>query len=185
MSYDLTIFRPDKAPRTRPEFMTWFENQSEWSEGHSYDNPNICSFDMQAWFKDMIQTFPAMNGPYATDDPDNENVTDYCIGKDIIYVTFSWSLAEKAYEKMKATAEKHKVGFYDTSADDGDILFPDSNGKNIPIDRPNNLSSIQQIKSWAKPGQENFSVREIVYSRINLNGLTNEQTPKKWWQFWK
>jgi hypothetical protein len=42
--------------------MTWFKNQSEWSEEHSYDNPDICSAEMQAWFKDMIQTFPAMNG---------------------------------------------------------------------------------------------------------------------------
>lgn len=180
MSYDLTIFRPDAAPRTRKQFMNWFDKQAEWSEEHNYDNPEICSADMQAWFKEIIQTFPALNGPYAVEDTDNENVTDYCIGKDIIYVGFSWSVAEKAYEVMKTTAEKHNVGFYDTSADDGDILFPDGNGKNQPIDSPDNLSSIQQIKGWAKRGQENFSIEEIVFSRVNVNSLT-----KKWWQFWK
>lgn len=187
MSYDLMIFRPESAPRTRDEFMVWFKSQAEWSEEHSYDDPAICSPNMQNWFKEMIQTFPALNGPFAVDDDhaDNENVADYCIGKDVIYVAFAWSVAEKAYPAMKEIAEKHKVGFYDTSADEGDILFPDGNGKNKPIDRANNLSSIQQIKSWAKPGQENFSLQEIIYSRINLNTSTNQPPQKKWWQFWK
>ena len=183
MSYDLTVFQPDAVPRTRKEFMAWFEKQSEWSEDHSYDDPGICSPDMQAWFREMIQTFPAIDGPFATDDEeieDNAYVTDYCIGKDIIYVGFGWSVAEDAYKKMKATAEKYNLGFFDTSADDGDILFPDGSGKNQPIDRPGNRSSIQQIKSWAKPGEEDFTVREIVYSRANLG-----KYEKKWWQFWK
>jgi hypothetical protein len=185
MSYDLTVFRAEAAPRTREEFMAWFHKQAEWSEGHQYDDPAICSLDMQNWYKEMIQTFPALNGPYAVDDTDDENVTDYCAGKDIIYVTFSWSVAEKAYPIMKATAEKHNIGFYDTSADYGDILFPDGNGKNIPIDRPDNLSSIQQIKNSAKPGQENLSVKEILYRKMDLSGFTTQQAKRKWWQFWK
>jgi len=48
----------------------------------------------------MIESYPAMNGPYAKEeDEDNDYVTDYCIGKDVIYAAFSWSLAEQAYEK--------------------------------------------------------------------------------------
>lgn len=186
MSYDLTIFRPETVPKTREEFMNWFQNQAEWSEDHDYDNPDVCSSDMQAWFSEMIQTFPALNGPYAMDEDDpDENTADYTIGRDIIYASFDWSVAESAYEKMKTLAEKHNVGFYDTSAEDGDILFPDGFGKNKPIDRPDNLSSIEQIKSWAKPGQEDFTVREIVYSKANLNVISNESSRKKWWQFWK
>lgn len=65
-------------------------------------------------------------------------------------------------------AEKHRVGFFDASADDGDILFPDSSGTNRPIDRPGNLSSIQQIRNSALPGQENKSIREILYSKLNI-----------------
>ncbi len=34
---------------------------------------------------------------------------------------------EKAYEKVKALAQKHGVGFYDVSNDDGDIILPDGN----------------------------------------------------------
>jgi|GEM_PF-4832129 len=89
---------------------------------------------------------------------------------------------------MKNMAEKHKVGFFDASANDGDILFPDGNGTNLPIDRPDNLSSIQQIKGSALPGQENMSVRDILYSKLNLAGKTvsttsqNKKTNSKWWQ---
>lgn len=63
----------------------------------------------------MIKTFPAKNGPYATQDVDDETVTDYCIGKDVVYVTFSWSVAEKAYDVMRINAEKFGVGFFDAS----------------------------------------------------------------------
>jgi hypothetical protein len=190
MSYDLMVFRPDSAPRTRTEFMNWYHDQTKWGEGHSYNDPIVTSDDLRNWFMEMTKTFPAMNGPYAVDDPDNEFVTDYCIGKDVIYVTFAWSIAEKAYEVMKNIADKHKVGFFDASANDGDILFPDNNGKNKPIDRPNNLSSIQQIKNSATAGQENKSVQEILYNKLNLQTLTvktsaNSTLPKagrKWWQ---
>lgn len=90
---------------------------------------------------------------------DNEYTTDYSIGRDVIYVAFSWSLAEQAYEKMKTLAEKHAVGFFDASCDEGDILFPDNNGRNMPINSTSKLSSIEQIKRLASPGQEDKSVK--------------------------
>jgi hypothetical protein len=176
MSYDLMVFKPESAPRTRPEFMVWYSNQTKWTEGHSYNDPVVTSAELQNWFKEMIQTFPAMNGPFAVDDPDNAFVTDYCIGKEVIYVTFAWSIAEKACPVMKELAEKHKVGFFDASATDGDILFPDGNGKNQPIDKPGNLSSIQQIKNSAAPGQEDKSVREILYSKLKSNTTAKQIT---------
>lgn len=132
MSYDLMVFNKDAAPKTRADFMNWYQDQTEWTEEHSYDDPANTSEELRNWFMEMIQTFPAMNGPFASDD--NPKVSDYCIGKDVIYVAFAWSLAEEAYDKMLALAEKHGVGFYDTSSDTGDILFPD-NGKLRPIDK--------------------------------------------------
>jgi hypothetical protein len=191
MSYDLMVFRPDIALRTRPEFMNWYHDQTQWSEGHSYDDPSITSEGLRSWFLEMIETYPAMNGPYAKEeDEDNDFVTDYSIGRDVIYAAFSWSLAEQAYEKMKAVAEKHEIGFFDASADEGDILFPDEDGKHQPVDRKENLSSIQQIKNSASSGLEGASVKDIIYSKVipqileqsSSNSQTISDGKRSWWK---
>ena len=73
-----------------------------------------------------------MNGEYAPNDDaldDDENLelhmVDYSIGYNVIYAVFSWSVADEAYELMRSLAQKHKVGFFDVSGDDGDIILPD------------------------------------------------------------
>jgi hypothetical protein len=38
MSYDLMVFRKDAAPKKRNDFLKWSKRQTEWTEGHSYDN---------------------------------------------------------------------------------------------------------------------------------------------------
>lgn len=149
------VFKKEAAPKTRTDFMKWYQDQTEWTEEHSYDDPANTSTELRNWFLEMTQTFPAMNGPFASDDDDNPNVSDYCVGKDVIYVAFAWSLAEEAYNKMLELAEKHGVGFFDVSSDNGDILFPD-NGKLKPIDNPTN----------------------------NSNSSIGGQKSKPWWKFW-
>ncbi len=149
MSYDLMVFEKDKAPRKRKDFMDWYNKQTEWAENHSYDDPKVSSQKLRDWFTEMIKTFPAMNGPFASDDYDNDNVSDYSIGKDVIYVAFAWSVAEKAYKSMIELAEKIEVGFFDVSSDNGDIYFPD-NGKLVPIDKSTNNGKQTKTKPWWK-----------------------------------
>ncbi|HEY5592709.1 MAG TPA: hypothetical protein VIK55_17035 [Paludibacter sp.] len=155
MSYDLMVFRKESAPKKRAGFMNWYKKQIKWTEEHTYDDPSITSTELRNWFMEMIQTFPAMNGPFASDDTESSNVSDYSIGKDVIYVAFSWTLAEQAYARMLELAEKHEVGFFDVSSDNGDILFPE-NGKLKAIDNP----------------------------KINSTSSTSEQRSKPWWKFW-
>jgi hypothetical protein len=123
MSYDLMVFDPDAAPRDRESFMAWYEEQTEWSEDHGYNDPVVSTSSLQAWFREMIQFFPAMNGPYAVDS-DASEVADYSVGRTVIYSAFAWSVAEQAYDKTRELAIKHRVGFFDVSSDDGEILFP-------------------------------------------------------------
>lgn len=153
MSYDLMVFRKEAAPKTRTDFMKWYEEQTEWNEEHSYDDPANTSTELRNWYMEMIQTFPAMNGPLVSDDVDNSNVSDYSIGKDVIYAGFSWSVVQQAYTTMMRLAEKHSVGFFDVSGDKGDIFFPE-NGKLKAIDNPidvANTSFVQQeVKPWWK-----------------------------------
>lgn len=187
MSYDLMVFHPEAPPRERVGFMRWYYEQTKWAEGHSYNDPAVTTPELTAWFKEMIKTFPAMNGPFATDIDDN-SVTDYCIGRDVIYVTFGWSEAERAYPLMKSLAEKHGVGFFDASGHEGDILFPDGQGRNLPIDKPGNSSSIQQIRGWTEQGEQTIHdvIRRKVFETLGKEFEEEEEAPpkprKKWWQ---
>ncbi|MGF1762638.1 hypothetical protein [Aliivibrio kagoshimensis] len=125
MSYDLMVFEPSVAPKSKEDFIPWYEEQAKWSEDHSYQDHNVASEALQSWFKEMVEFFPAMNGPMASDDFDDPRITDYCIGKNVIYSTFSWSVVEMAHPKMRELAIKYSVGFFDVSATEGEILFPE------------------------------------------------------------
>jgi hypothetical protein len=124
MSFDLMVFDPVAAPRDRAAFMRWYEEQAEWSEDHSYDDPAITSPALQRWFTEMAQHFPPLNGPLANPELESPEVTDHCIGRHVIYSAFSWSVADAAHAKMRELAIKHGVGFFHASDDPPEILFP-------------------------------------------------------------
>jgi hypothetical protein len=128
------VFEKTAAPGNRKDFMEWYEKQTGWNEDHGYDDPAVTSNDLRNWFMAMIKKFPQMNGLYAPDDEALEEmeemgkdsyVTDYSIGKEVIYAAFSWSLVDEAFETVKQLAKEHGVGFFDVSSNDGEIIFPD------------------------------------------------------------
>ena len=127
MSYDLMVFERTKAPQKRKEFLVWYDKETEWSEEHGYNDPAVTSPALREWYEEMIKTFPNMDSSDAEveDDDADAHLTDYSIGRNVIYAAFAWSVAEEAYEKMKALAQKHGVGFFDVSSNDGDIILPD------------------------------------------------------------
>jgi len=118
------VFDDAAAPRDRTRFLGWYEKQCEWHESHGYNNPDIPAPALKNWFREIITAFPPMNGPLASDDPDDPKVTDYSLGRSIIYAAFAWSEAEAAYKHVKELAAKHGVGFFDVSGNDGDIWWP-------------------------------------------------------------
>jgi hypothetical protein len=130
MSYDLLVFDAKTAPNKRDEFLDWYDVRTEWEGEESYDNPANTTPELRAWFMEMIQKYPPMNGPFAPDSfPDDESlVSDYSIGSELIYVAFAWSNAEKAFFDMKALAAKHGVGFFNISSDSSDVWGPDGMG---------------------------------------------------------
>lgn len=149
MSYDAMVFDPEVAPRKKSEFLKWYKVQTEWTEGHSYDDPEISTPALREWFMDMIKTFPAMNGPYAKEDADDPHVTDYSVGTSVIYAGFAWSLADEAYKSMFAMAKKHGVGFFNASGSDDEIYFP-LNGELVTLKQMNasNVGSKPKWKFW-------------------------------------
>jgi hypothetical protein len=126
VSCDLMVFDPS-APRNRAEFMAWYEQQTQWSEHHGYDDVQVCSAPLRAWYAEVIQTFPDMNG-MSDEESSESRATDYSLGMVMIYASFAWSRAQTAYETVAQLAQIHGVGFFDVSATDGTIVFPREEG---------------------------------------------------------
>ncbi|CAH1059205.1 hypothetical protein [Paenibacillus pseudetheri] len=129
MSYDLMAFETSKAPKERAAFMKWYEQQVQWSEDHAYNDPSVLSEALQRFYSELSEQFPNMNVEdeifEAMEEAGTDNrLTDYSLGTSVIYAAFAYSLADEAYTAMRELAIKHKVGFFDVSSNEGDIIFP-------------------------------------------------------------
>lgn len=129
MSYDLMAFETSKAPQERAAFMKWYEQQVQWSEDHAYNDPSVLSEALQRFYSELSEQFPNMNVEdeifEAMEEAGTDNrLTDYSIGTSVIYAAFAYSVAGEAYTAMRELAIKHKVGFFDVSSNEGDIIFP-------------------------------------------------------------
>lgn len=139
------VFDPNVAPRKKAEFLTWYSEQVEWKEGHSYDDPAISAPPLRDWFMEMIRTFPAMNGPHASEDVDDPKMADYSVGTSVIYVGFGWPMADEAHTAMFETAKKHGLGFFNASGSDDEIYFP-VNGELVPIKQLGEIGGASKSK---------------------------------------
>jgi hypothetical protein len=126
VSYDLMVFEPSAAPSSHRDFMQWYDQQTQWAEGHSYDDPVVSTANLRAWFMDIIQSYRPLNGPLSQDDlPEDEaSATDYSVGKSVIYCAFAWSKAEPAYRLVFELAQKHRVGFFNVSSANEEVWLP-------------------------------------------------------------
>lgn len=129
MSYDLLVFDASAAPQGREEFLDWYDELTEWEDG-PYDDPDTLSPKLRAWFMEIIETYPPMNGPLARHDlKEGQQAADYSLAPPLIYIAFSWSVAEQAFARTKELAAKHGVGFFNVSSDTSDVWNPDGNGR--------------------------------------------------------
>ncbi len=107
------VFDPASTPRKRAAFLEWYEQQQSGEEDLPPSaDPKSLTSALQAWFMEMIETFPPLNGPLAKDENvDNPKTTDYGLARTYVYACFGWSQAEPAYKHTVVLAEKHRVGF--------------------------------------------------------------------------
>jgi hypothetical protein len=108
--------------------MIWYEQLTQWAEGHSYNDPLVLTAKLQGWFMDIIQSYPPMNGPLSQDDlPEDEaSLTDYSLAKSAIYCAFAWSKEDPAYDTVFELAQKHGVGFFNVSSGNEEVWLPES-----------------------------------------------------------
>lgn len=128
MSYDILAFDPAVVADT--DFPGWWQVQSEWPEDHSYDDPEVTTPNLRAFYDELIRTFPPMNGPGSVTDDEllrdpglESRMTDYSIGTTLIYGAFAWSQARTGQATFMALAAKHGVAVALVS-DQGSILRP-------------------------------------------------------------
>lgn len=116
------VFDPAAAPaKKRGPFLDWYDEQSEWEEGHGYDDPAVCTPALRAFYQDISATFPPLT-------EDDGNGTDYTIGSALIYMTFGWDNVDAAWEAVFSLAGKHALGFFDVSSDLAETWLPDGKG---------------------------------------------------------
>ncbi len=121
------VFEPSAAPREPQAFREWYRAQTEWSEPHAYNDPQTTTEGLRRWYEILNAEFPNMNPlDFDSVDVDHPRLSDYSIGREVIYAAFPWSAAEAAYELTRRAAVETGVGFYDVSGDDGagEIHFP-------------------------------------------------------------
>jgi hypothetical protein len=131
MSYDLMVFNPEAAPKTHQAFLDWFTDAMEAGDGICFMDPAVATAPLRDWYADMVEIFPNLNGPGASEElPEDEaTASDYSIGKDAIYVCFAWSKTEQAYSACFELAEKHQVGFF--NAQSSEVWLPGPAGLKI------------------------------------------------------
>lgn len=119
------VFAPEAAPKKRPAFLDWYDEQTEWEEGHGYDDPAIATPTLRAFHADLAAVFP----PLAPDAPDEAAGTDYTVGRTLIYLSFAdWDRIDQAHETVFALAARHGLGFFDVSSDLAEVWLPDNKG---------------------------------------------------------
>ncbi len=135
MSYDLMVFAAEAAPKKREAFLAWHEEQTELDEDHSYADPAVTSAALQAFYADIVQTFPALPLDERADEDEGDEEededmtdTDYTIGKAFIYMSFPWTRIDDAHATVTRLAGQHGVGFFDVSSDIAETWLPDGKG---------------------------------------------------------
>jgi hypothetical protein len=109
---------------------------------------------LRAWFEEIIQIFPPMNGPLSKDpkSEDEMSSSDYAIGADFIYASFAWSKAEPAYMTVARLAEKHQLGLFNASSSGEEVWIPRDGRMTMAHDKsPSTIvNKIKQLLSLDK-----------------------------------
>lgn len=147
MSYDILVFDPAHAPKEREAFLQWWEAQAEWSEPHPYNDPAFTTPSLRAWFMDMIERFPALNGSHASRD---RRAAGYCIGYHVIYVAIS-SDKRATHERAHELAGKHRLGFFEASSSDGEIWLPGDGDELVLASKHDEQRRLQNLQPITDP----------------------------------
>ncbi|MCI8530710.1 MAG: hypothetical protein HFH82_16545 [Lachnospiraceae bacterium] len=127
MSFDLAVFEKNEVTTNQSEFLKWFHQKAECE---NVSEISCASDKLQKFFHSIRDIFPPMNGEFSPDDkflsenPEIEKyLCDYTIREDMIYLSFSYSVSEFAYDTIRRAAYFAEVGFFNPSSHSLPIFF--------------------------------------------------------------
>ena len=133
MSYDLFAFDPSAAPRDRKGLLQWLGALQEDNGEPPSDDLESLTPPLRAWFREVMEVFPSLNGPHSTENYDDPKATDYELNRDYVVACLAYSQANVAFSHMKELAEKHHLGFFNISSPTGELWLPSPDGKHEQI----------------------------------------------------
>ncbi|MBI1362070.1 MAG: hypothetical protein GC155_17475 [Alphaproteobacteria bacterium] len=130
MSYDLVVFESGAAPEDRAEFLAWYTEAARLGDCILSSDPATTSPHLRAWYRNMIEQFPPIDGPDAVwiGDRDNQCVADYRFTPVAVFVAFQWEASRHAHRQAIKLARNHRVGFFDASGEDTAVWGMSSKG---------------------------------------------------------
>lgn len=132
MSYDVMVFEDAKAPRTKEEFVEWYEKQVAWSEGHDYSDISIAAPSLQNFYEALKKSYIfaddlGEDGNYNGEEG-GKYIDHAAIGREIIYMCFPRGNAAEIYEDIMDMAMDNGVGIVDVEGG-SEVIF--ANGEYI------------------------------------------------------
>ena len=122
MSYDILVFTPSAV--SDDALSAWLTEQVEGVDGDSCD-PAVTTPALRAFYEDMHQIFPPVNGPDRVDEEvlGDLPATDYSFGPNHVYVSVSWDGAARAVATAETIDMRHAVAVSRVS-EAGSVMRP-------------------------------------------------------------
>jgi hypothetical protein len=129
MAFDVYAFDLFAVPRDRYDFLDWVSRGFRTIDG-SNGNPSSLPPALQAWLKEMTQSFPASNmNSRNFDMQDSSKTASYRFATGIIQAGFDWDASGPALYRAKRTAERCGVGLYEASSHEGAVWMVSQRGR--------------------------------------------------------
>jgi hypothetical protein len=160
MAYSLAVFEPKLEFRDRQTFVNWWEERTAWRDGLNYYDPANTTPKLRAWFNDMIEIFPPLNGPLSKPNVFDRNTgweAEYTIAHELISVGVPTFKASMAYETSIRLAAKHSVGLFEASESPSAAHFPRDNGT---MEKANEG---REVPRWIETLREEQEKNGIIY----------------------
>ncbi len=132
MAYDLYAFDLFAAPRDRYDFLDWISRAFRSVDGPLASDPANATPALQAWQRDLAQSFPGAADPHRISDPDSASASknaEYRFWQGAVQASFDWESCGPALYRAKRAAQARGVGLFDASSHDGAVWMISSRGR--------------------------------------------------------